>query len=69
MSWYGFACSFTDLKWRVAATTRRTHAEALTAVTTAMIAICPGIIDTKMAGKVLVTRITRGIATSVVTAV
>jgi len=37
MSWYGFACAFTDLKWpRVAATTRRTHAEALTAVTTAM---------------------------------
>jgi hypothetical protein len=70
MSWYGFACSFTDLKWpRVAATTRRTHAEALTAVTTAMIAICAGIIDTEMAGKVLVTRITRGIATSVVTAV
>jgi integrase len=37
MSWYSFACAFTDLKWpRVAATTRRTHAEALTAVTTAM---------------------------------
>jgi hypothetical protein len=33
---YGGA--FTDLKWpRVAATTRRTHAEALTAVTTAML--------------------------------
>jgi hypothetical protein len=38
MSWYSFACAFTDLKWpRVAATTRRTHAEALTAVTTAML--------------------------------
>jgi hypothetical protein len=37
VSWYGFACAFVDLKWpRVAATTRRTHAEALTAVTTAM---------------------------------
>lgn len=34
MSWYAFACAFVDLKWpRVAATTRRTHAEALTAVT------------------------------------
>ena len=38
MSWYGFACAFADLKWpRVAATTRRTHAEALTAVTMAML--------------------------------
>ncbi|HEV8556419.1 MAG TPA: integrase, partial [Actinophytocola sp.] len=37
MSWYAFACAFADMKWpRVAATTRRTHAEALTAVTTAM---------------------------------
>jgi integrase len=37
MSWYSFACAFADLKWpRVAATTRRTHAEALTAVTAAM---------------------------------
>src|SRR5919198_2329271 len=37
MSWYAFACAYVDLKWpRVAATTRRTHAEALTAVTTAM---------------------------------
>ena len=32
MSWYAFACAYVDLKWpRVAATTRRTHAEALTA--------------------------------------
>jgi hypothetical protein len=38
MSWYGFACAYADLKWpRVAATTRRTHAEALTTVTTAML--------------------------------
>jgi integrase len=37
MSWYKFACAFVDLKWRrLAATTRRTHAEALTAVTPAM---------------------------------
>jgi integrase len=37
MSWYEFACAFADMKWpSVAATTRRTHAEALTAVTTAM---------------------------------
>jgi hypothetical protein len=37
MSWYAFACAYADLKWpRVAATTRRTHAEALTAVTAAM---------------------------------
>ena len=34
MSWYELACKFVDMKWpRVAATTRRTHAEALTAVT------------------------------------
>lgn len=34
MSWYALACKFVDMKWpRVAATTRRTHAEALTAVT------------------------------------
>jgi hypothetical protein len=34
MAWYAFACAYTDMKWpRIAATTRRTHAEALTAVT------------------------------------
>jgi hypothetical protein len=39
MSWYEFACAFVDMKWpRVAATTRRTHAEALTTVTAAMFA-------------------------------
>jgi integrase len=38
MPWYEFACKWTDMKWpRVAATTRRTHAEALTAVTVAML--------------------------------
>lgn len=37
MSWYEFACRFVDMQWpRVAATTRRTHAEALTTVTTAL---------------------------------
>lgn len=37
-SWYKFACGFADIKWpRVAATTRRTHAEALTALTVAML--------------------------------
>jgi len=37
MGWYEFACKFVDMKWpRVAATTRRTHAEALTALTPAM---------------------------------
>ncbi|MCX2949899.1 tyrosine-type recombinase/integrase [Lentzea sp. NEAU-D7] len=37
MSWYQFACAFVDMKWpHVAATTRRTHAEALTRATPAM---------------------------------
>ncbi|MFC7245151.1 tyrosine-type recombinase/integrase [Catellatospora aurea] len=37
-TWYEFACSYADMKWpRVAATTRRTHAEALTAVTVLML--------------------------------
>jgi integrase len=35
--WYTLACEYVDLKWPlVAATTRRTHAEALTTVTTAL---------------------------------
>jgi site-specific recombinase XerD len=35
LTWYAFACAYADAKWpRVAATTRRTHAEALTAITT-----------------------------------
>lgn len=34
MTWYEFACAFADMKWpHIAATTRRTHAEALTALT------------------------------------
>lgn len=37
MSWYEFACEYVDLKWpRVAATTRLTHAYALTPMTTSM---------------------------------
>ncbi len=36
--WYDHACRFVDLKWpHVAATTRRTHAEAMTAVTMLML--------------------------------
>jgi hypothetical protein len=39
MPWYEVACEFVDMKWpRVAATTRRTHAEAMTAVTALMLA-------------------------------
>ena len=49
MSWYAFACAYVDLKWpRVAATTRRTHAEALTAVTTAMVTSTRGQPDGKL---------------------
>lgn len=43
MSWYEFACRFVDMKWpRVAATTRRTNAEALTALTAAILDGQPG---------------------------
>jgi len=39
MSWYELACAFVDMKWpHVAATTRRTNAEALTTVTCLMLA-------------------------------
>ena len=49
-SWYAFACAYVDLKWpRVAATTRRTHAEALTAVTTVMFTSTRGQPDGKPA--------------------
>jgi integrase len=49
MSWYGFACAYVDLKWpRVAATTRRTHAEAFTAVTMLMFATDRGKPDSKL---------------------
>jgi len=37
MNWYEFVCKFVDMKWpHVAATTRRTHAEAFTALAPAM---------------------------------
>jgi integrase len=43
MSWYDFACAFVDMKWpHVAATTRRTHAEALTRATPAMFSSTKG---------------------------
>jgi integrase len=43
MSWYELACAFVDMKWpRVAATTRRTHAEAMTAVTALMFSSSKG---------------------------
>jgi len=49
MSWYEFACAFVDMQWpRVAATTRRTHAEALTPVTVAMFANDRGRPDDKL---------------------
>jgi integrase len=49
MSWYAFACAYADLKWPwVAATTRRTHAEALTAATTAMFSSTRGQPDGKL---------------------
>ncbi|MDT5026201.1 MAG: hypothetical protein QOE61_2627 [Micromonosporaceae bacterium] len=54
MSWYEFACLFVDMKWpRVAATTRRTHAEALTAVTASMFATLRGKPDDKVIRKAL----------------
>lgn len=49
MSWYKFACAFADLKWpSVAATTRRTHAEALTTITTALLSTERGKPDGKL---------------------
>jgi hypothetical protein len=49
MSWYKLACMFVDMKWpRVAATTRRTHTEAMTAVTTAMFTSDRGKPDNKL---------------------
>jgi integrase len=54
ISWYDFACSFVDMKWpRVAATTRRTHAEALTTVTVAMLSGTRGKPDGKLIRKAL----------------
>jgi integrase len=38
MPWYEFACKYVDMKWpRSAATTRRTHAEAMTTLTVSML--------------------------------
>ncbi|MFY1687685.1 tyrosine-type recombinase/integrase [Plantactinospora sp. WMMB782] len=49
MSWYELARAFADMKWpRVAATTRRTHAEALTALTMLMFAKKGGMPDPKL---------------------
>lgn len=49
MSWYELACSFADMKWpHVAATTRRTHAEALTALTVLMLTGGRGRPDAKL---------------------
>lgn len=49
MSWYEFACAFVDMKWpRVAATTRRTHAEAMTALTPLMFSSRRGKPDDKL---------------------
>src|SRR4051794_20268150 len=49
LTWYALACAFADVKWkRAAATTRRTHAEALAAVTTAMFASDKGKPDDKL---------------------
>ena len=49
MGWCAFACKFVDMKWpRVAATTRRTHVEALTALTPAMFATTRGKPDDKL---------------------
>jgi integrase len=54
MSWYTFACAFVDLKWpRVAATTRRTHAEALTTVTPLMFTSDRGKPDDKLIRRAL----------------
>ncbi|MEV1156937.1 integrase [Micromonospora chokoriensis] len=49
MSWYDLACAFADMKWpHVAATTRRTHAEALTALTVLMLTNARGRPDAKL---------------------
>ncbi|MEV4131458.1 integrase [Dactylosporangium sp. NPDC049742] len=54
MSWYDFACKFVDMKWpHVAATTRRTHAEAMTAITPALFTSTRGKPDDKLIRKAL----------------
>ncbi|WP_163552109.1 tyrosine-type recombinase/integrase [Candidatus Frankia alpina] len=56
MSWYEFACAYTDVKWpRAAATTRRTLAEALTAITLCLVSTERGMPD----GRVLRTALRR----------
>jgi integrase len=55
VNWYEFACAFVDMKWRrSAATTRRTHAEAMTAITVAMISDNRGRPDGKLLRRALV---------------
>jgi integrase len=54
MTWYEFACKFVDMKWpHVAATTRRTHAEAFTAFAPAMFATTRGMPDAKLIRRAL----------------
>lgn len=54
VSWYEFACVFADMKWpHVAATTRRTHAEALTALTVPMLTTGRDRPDAKLLRKAL----------------
>jgi integrase len=54
MGWYDFACAFADMKWpHAAATTRRTHAEALTTATVAMFANERGKPDDKLIRRAL----------------
>ncbi len=49
MSWYDFACEYVDMKWaRVAATTRRTEAECMTAITIQMLSTSRGKPDDKL---------------------
>lgn len=53
-SWYRFACAYADMKWpHVAATTRRTHAEALTALTVPMLKAGRNRPDAKLLRKAL----------------
>lgn len=49
VTWYKFACEWVDMKWpHVAATTRRTNAEALTAVTMALLVNRHGMADARI---------------------
>lgn len=54
LSWYEFACRFVDMQWpRVAATSRITHAEALTPVTVLMVSGERGRPDAQLLRKAL----------------